>query len=243
MTPPQTKPDHTAGAVPDEAAVERFLIEHPEFFDRHQSLLATLRLPHQRGDGATVSLLERQMDILRERSRETELRLRTLLENGHANDVLAEKIHRLALRLIAVDTPAGRLGVIESSLRDDFGAAEFVLVLYHVPTGLGGSEPRDLRVIDRDHADLKSFDLLFSSGKPRCGRVRDSQREFLFPASHEAVGSVALVPLGPHGGLGLLAIASPDVDHFNPTMSTDFLARIGELVATALHGTATHGGA
>jgi uncharacterized protein YigA (DUF484 family) len=45
---------------------------------------------------------------------------------------------------------------------------------------------------------------------------------------------VALVPLGAGGGMGLLAIASPDADHFNPTMSTDFLARIGDLVATAL---------
>ena len=45
---------------------------------------------------------------------------------------------------------------------------------------------------------------------------------------------MALVPLGVGGAAGLLAIASPDADHFNPTMGTDFLARIGELVATAL---------
>ena len=83
---------------------------------------------------------------------------------------------------------------------------------------------------------LKSFDSLFSSGKPRCGRMRDSQRDFLFPSADIAVGSVALVPLAPGGTQGLLAIASPDADHFNPTMSTEFLARIGELVAIALDG-------
>ena len=33
---------------------------------------------------------------------------------------------------------------------------------------------------------------------------------------------------GPGGEQGLLAIASPDADRFNPTMSTDYLARIGE---------------
>jgi len=71
--------------------------------------------------------------------------------------------------------------------------------------------------------------------------VRDSQRDFLFPASAIAIGSVALVPLSIAGQSALLAIASPDVDHFNPTMSTDFLARIGELIATAIDGAAGAG--
>ena len=68
----------------------------------------------------------------------------------------------------------------------------------------------------------------------RCGQLRDSQREFLFGADAPEVGSVALVPLGSKGSLGLLACGSHDLQRFNPTMSTDFLAHIGELIAAAL---------
>ena len=50
------------------------------------------------------------------------------------------------------------------------------------------------------------------------------------------------MPLALAGTPALLAIASPDVDHFNPTMSTDFLARIGDLIATALAGPQGSGG-
>ena len=41
-------------------------VAHPDFFERHASVLARLRLPHQRGSAA-VSLVERQVLVLREK--------------------------------------------------------------------------------------------------------------------------------------------------------------------------------
>jgi uncharacterized protein YigA (DUF484 family) len=239
MTNPQPKPDAklAKGASALEGSVAAHLAEHPDFFDRHPALLAELRLPHLRQEGATVSLVERQVDVLRERVRGHEAQLRALIENGRANDLLAQKMHRLALRLILAGTPVARLGAIEASLREEFGAREIVLLLTRPAPGLGALEARCLRILPADDAGLKSFDALLASGKPRCGRVRDSQRAFLFPDAEARVGSVALVPLGATGAVGLMAIASPDADHFNPTMSTDFLARIGEMVAISLDAT------
>jgi uncharacterized protein YigA (DUF484 family) len=235
MTTPQPKVETKgARADADDTRVAQYLAGHPEFFEKHASLLAHLKLPHHRGDGSTVSLVERQVDVLREKNRELELRLRTLVENARANEVLADKIHRLATRLIHARTPEARLAAVEAALREDFDAREFVVVLANAASPLAKVDARYVRVAAPDDPGLRSFDSLFAAGKPRCGRVRDSQREWLFPASDAAVGSVALVPLGPGGAVGLLAIASPDADHFNPTMSTDFLARIGELVGTAL---------
>lgn len=235
MTTPQPKVE-TKGARADaeDARVAQYLAGHPEFFEKHAALLANLKLPHHRGDASTVSLVERQVDVLREKNRELELRLRTLVENARANDVLAHKIHRLATRLIHARTPDARLASVEASLREEFDAREFVVVLANADSPLAKVDARYVRVAAPDDPGLRSFDSLFASGKPRCGRVRDSQREWLFPSSDVAIGSVALVPLGAGGAVGLLAIASPDADHFNPTMSTDFLARIGELVGTAL---------
>lgn len=237
MTTPQPKSEGKAEPKPargdaEDAKVAQYLAGHPDFFDRHAALLAQLRLPHVRGDGTTVSLVERQVDVLREKTRELELRLRTLVDNGRANDQLAEKIHRLSKRLIHARDPAARLVAIEAALREEFDAREFVIVLTKHNPAL--AEARHLRFAAPDDPGIRSFETLFTSGKPRCGRVRDSQRDFLFPSQDAAVGSVALVPLGAGGSVGLLAIASPDADHFNPTMSTDFLARIGELIATAL---------
>jgi uncharacterized protein YigA (DUF484 family) len=49
---------------------------------------------------------------------------------------------------------------------------------------------------------------------------------------------VALVPLGEKGSVGLLALGSTDRDRFHPAMSTEFLARMAELIAASLSNTA-----
>ena len=77
---------------------------------------------------------------------------------------------------------------------------------------------------------IKSFESLFASGKPRCGQIRDVQRDYLFGTDAMEIGSVALAPLGSKGSLGLLAIGASDAERFHPGMSTEFLSRIGELL-------------
>jgi uncharacterized protein len=81
---------------------------------------------------------------------------------------------------------------------------------------------------------MTTFDTLLTTGKPRCGQVRDAQRDYLFGKDAVAIGSVALTPLGQKGSLGILAIGASDADRFHPGMSTEFLSRIGELVTYAL---------
>ena len=91
-----------------------------------------------------------------------------------------------------------------------------------------------LRAVPLDEPALRSFETLNNSGKPRCGQVRDIQRDFLFGDEAATIGSVALVPLGDKGALGLLAVGSADPARFHPGMSTEFLARMGELITDSI---------
>jgi uncharacterized protein YigA (DUF484 family) len=59
---------------------------NPEFFERHQALLARLRLPHSRG-GSTISLVERQIEVMRERHAALEAKLAELVRVARDNDV------------------------------------------------------------------------------------------------------------------------------------------------------------
>lgn len=220
--------------APSETTIADYLQSNPDFFERHASLLTKLQLPHGRG-AATVSLVERQVLVLREKNEKLEARLRELIEVARGNDVLATKIHRLACRLIRGHGATALIDSLETSLREDFGASEWLILL----TSPGESEfskltSRHLRIVDPAAAELKMFETLFESARPRCGQIRDSQRNFLFGTDSVEIGSAALVPLGPQPSFGLLAISSPDTERFHPTMSTDFLARIGDLVAEAV---------
>lgn len=224
------------GGETNEATVADYLRLNPDFFDRHNGLLTKLKLSHARGT-ATVSLIERQVLALREKNQALESRLRELIEVARGNDVLADKIHRLACRLIRSRTASDLLDVLESSLREDFGASEWLLLLAPAsPAELAAISSRHLRLVGPSAPELKMFETLFESGRPRCGQIRDSQRDFLFGAGTVEIGSAALVPLGAQPSAGLLAIGSPNSERFHPTMSTEFLGRIGELVREALAG-------
>jgi uncharacterized protein len=220
--------------LPQEDEVARFLAENPDFFDRHPQLLGGMRLPHNNG-GGTISLVERQLDVLRAKNRKLDKRLRELVGVARSNHELSDKIHRLSLQLIdarGVDEIMRRL---ELALREDLGANESVMVLFHEPSSIVQVlDTRFLRRVERSNDCLKPFATFIEQGKPRCGRARDAQLDFLFPDHAEEVGSVALVPLGPKASIGMLAIGSHDQDRFHPGMSTDFLERIGDLIAVAV---------
>lgn len=218
----------------DESAVASYLAATPEFFDRHVQLLARIRLPDARGGGSTISLLERQAELLRERNRQLERKVSDFVEVARENDALGNRVLAMARRLIAAGGRAARVAAIEAALREDFGAGQSVLVLQAGRAPADVPENRFLRVVPAEAPELRSFETLFSAGKPRCGQLRDSQREFLFGADAATIGSVALVPLGGKSAIGLLACGSTDSQRFNPTMSTEFLAHIGELIAAAL---------
>jgi uncharacterized protein len=220
-----------AASETEEESVAAYLQHHPDFFERHQALLARLRLPHVRG-GSTISLVERQIEVLREKHAALEGKLAELVQVARGNDTIAEKLHRFTRRLLGARTRTEVIARIEASLREDFDAFHSVLVLIGEQAEQTGQ--RFLRSVRSDETNLKSFETLFASGKPRCGQARDSQREFLFGSDANDIGSIALVPLGEKGSVGLLAIGSTDRDRFHPGMSTEFLARMGELTADAL---------
>jgi uncharacterized protein len=215
----------------DEETVARYLQQNPEFFENHLQLLARLRIPHARSS-STISLVERQVEVLRERHAALEQKLADFVTVARANDAVAEKLHRFTRRLLRAQSRQSAIEQLEASLREDFDSFHSVLVLIGEP---GTVVPqRFVRLVSADDANLKSFESLFASGKPRCGQARDSQRDFLFGADSPDIGSVALVPLGDHGSLGVLALGSTDRDRFHPGMSTDFLARLADLISDVL---------
>jgi uncharacterized protein len=217
----------------DEESVARYLQHNPDFFERHQPLLARLRLPHAR-TGSTISLVERQVEVLREKQSGVEQKLAEFVRVARSNDVIADKLQKFTRRLLRARTREQVLTQLEASLREDFDAFHSTLLLVGTP-GSDAAGQHFVRTVTAEDPGLKSFETLFASGKPRCGQARDSQRELLFGADAGSIGSVALVPLMDKGGpIGLLALGSTDRDRFHPGMSTEFLGRMAELIADAL---------
>ena len=90
----------------NEDTVMRYLRENPDFFGRHPMLLTDLSLPHDSGEA--ISLVERQVAILRERNIDMRRRLTHLVGAANTNDTLFEKTRRFTLNMLDCDDLASR---------------------------------------------------------------------------------------------------------------------------------------
>jgi hypothetical protein len=216
-----------------EQSIHDYLAAHPDFFERHSTLLSSLNLPH--ASGGAVSLVERQVTVLRQKDLKLERQLKELIEVARANDLLSAKIHELTMQLLIANDLHKTIAVIEEAMRSGFDADHAVLVLFGDPEAFEDiNAGRFFRAVKKDDPMLKPFGTFLGGTSPRCGKIRDSQREFLFHGDADEIGSAALVPLGDGAEIGFLAVGSVDGDRFHPGMSIDFLTRLGDLVAGSL---------
>jgi uncharacterized protein YigA (DUF484 family) len=222
-------------AYPDvsEDSIADYLTAHPDFFERHLALLAGLKLPH-RTSGVAISLVERQVDVLRQRNLTLESRLKELVEVARGNDQLSGRIHALALLFMRAQNREEVIDILAEQLREGFAVDQAALVIFDSVPALTPGERAFVKVVHREDPVVGPFKTFLQSSAPRCGRVREAQRDFLFGEAGRQIQSMALVPLGPRSEFGFLAIGSRSPDHFHPGKSIDFLARLGELAACAL---------
>ena len=109
-------------------AVVAYLRDNPTFFAEHDELLSELHIPHQRGD--SVSLVERQLKLLRDRNIEMRHRLSQLMDVARDNDRLFDKTRRLILDLLDADSLESVVMAVEDSLRQEFKVPFVSLILF-----------------------------------------------------------------------------------------------------------------
>jgi len=190
-------------------------------------------LPH--ATGGAVSLVERQISVLRQKDLKLEKQLKELISVARANDLLSAKTHELTMQLFAAHDLKTTVIALEEGMRSGFSVDQAVLVIFGDPNAFDDIDAgRFFRVVDKNSETLSPFKTFLGGSSARCGQIRDAQRDFLFREDAEEIGSAALVPLTSGTEIGFLAIGSTDAKRFHPGMSIDFLTRLGDLVAGAL---------
>lgn len=230
-----TDPDAAGASTLDEDEVVDFLRQHPDFLAHHPELLAGMRIPHNPGPGA-ISLIERQVAVLRERNRRLEARLSELLHTARDNERVGARLLTLGRGLLEAESLDGVFALVRDTLLSEFAADEVVIRLIDTEDGHHAARDPERFVRPADSA-IAAFDDFLRRGEPVCGEVTRQQQEALFGDEAGHAGSCALVPLRSGRALGLIGLASRDPGHFHAGMGTLFLAQLGELVSA---GVAVH---
>ena len=200
-----------------------YLRSHPDLLDRHPDLLADLIIPHGAG---SASLIERQVQVLRERNLRLEGTLDELLRHARQNQALLDKVHELGLALLRSTDLSARIEALAHGLVRHFHAEMVRLVLprQHPAARCERAEPLCLALEDWPGPPAE--------GAPCCGPLDPALADWLFPAPDGAPASAALIALPENPGM--LFIGSRDPHRFHRHMGTDVLRRLGDLAGAAL---------
>lgn len=216
--------DDATGSAAD--AVISYLQNHKDFFLHHPELLGELDIPHTAGDGA-ISLIERQVSVLRERHKGEQQRLYALVQTARENERVAERLHRIAVEVVAFDEVDDALDTVTQLVKELFNVE---YVSFRITSQIG-DRPEQVDSRSPEFADLY---LRVNRGRSVCDNaVEPASKVFLFGEDAE-VESVVLIPLGGSRPCGILALGSSRADRFSADHSTFYLDRLGELLGATI---------
>ncbi len=224
MTRPEPLP--VPPTADEEQEIIDFLTKHPDFFSRHVDVLADLPVRH--ATGPAVSLIERQVGVLRDRNTRLQERLDLLLAAARDNESRVIAVNHLARNLIQADSLTSVVAGLTESLHTDFEVDGVCVALFGPLPQVDGPLWLSRAATEPVLSDF------FRQGRIECGPLSADLKALLFPR-HSELQSGALVPLDRINPLGLLAIASTDFQRFTPDMGAMFLELTASLAAAALH--------
>lgn len=257
----QPEQSDLSNVLTDEAVL-RFLTINPDFFVNNQDVLPRLRIPHE--SGKAVSLIEKQVSVLRSKCGTLENSLRDLISVARENEDLHQRLHLLLQEIVSAPSLEDIVALTRESLKENFNADEVhvLLIADKAPraksrkastsnaTGktakasasrAAAARRRKLNAIDGLHVvpqsdkQIELFSELFAAGETQCGLPSAEQLECFVGKEFSNIASAALIPLYHERQLGVVMLTSRDESRFSTGKGVMFLNQLGQLLSRRLH--------
>ena len=229
--------NHAAMNPITEDDIANFLVNTPDFFERHAELLSAVKLtsPHSH---RAVSLQERQAEMMREKIRVLELRMMDMMRHGTENEVLIERMQRWVKTLLMTSNARDLPHTIADHIQHDFMVPQVAIKVWDVREDFK-IEPFAQSVID----PIKEFAASLAQPYVGINHNFDAVQWLADPAAAQSVALIALRATRPEDTpqtaaeqpvIGLLVLASPDPQRYYEGMGTTIIERMGDLASAAL---------
>lgn len=205
---------NSASNPPSAETVRQYLLQHPGFLQENSDLLSELVLPHETGNA--VSLIERQVAVLRSQRSDLKNKLQQLVEAARTNEQLLRRMEQLIIRLLDARDRQELIARLETGLQAEFQLDAFALGVLE----------------DEDSHQL--FEKIITRKEPVSGHLAQPQKEFLFADQAGELASGALIPLFDPASdtcFAMIGMGSTSASRFHAEMGTLFLAYLGKIVA------------
>jgi uncharacterized protein len=228
MTKPTSAEPLTSDPIQESAVID-YLKNNPGLLERHPEVLAALTFTHQ--SGAAISLVERQLKLLRDENKGLKNKLAELVHIARENEELSQRFHRLSLELMSSHNLHDIIAMIRDQIQTFF-YTDYVSFFFSdtLTEQLKGLESH---VLDPEHKHAAQIQKWMKSRKPEFAPLDQELRKLLFGEEIQITSSV-LIPLYHTEEIGLLALGSKTHDRFSSDMGTIFLTQLGDLVSSKL---------
>lgn len=215
------------GAISTEQ-VKDYLRSHPDFFEQHATLLTEVTLPSPHGSGV-ISLAERQQLAQRDKIRVLEAMMEQMISHAEENDATSAKVHQFSLNLLSQQSFSALQKLITETLQSDFAVTQSLIRIWVKPSNSAIAGDAIFTPVNEEFSDW-----VISLNQPCCGAKPQVAGDLL----NGNLQSFAFIPLSKkladQHTLGVLILGAEDQQRFKTDMGTQYLQRIGELVAAAL---------
>jgi uncharacterized protein len=228
MTKPTPAEPLTSDSI-QESDVIAYLKKDPGILERHPDVLSTLTFSHE--TGVAISLVERQLKVLRDENKGLKNKLAELVHIARENEELSQRFHRLSLELMSSHNLHDIIAMIRDQIQTFF-YTDYVNFFFSdkLADQLKGLENH---VLDPEHEHAAQIQQWMKSRTPEFGPLDKDIRNLLLGEDIQVTSSV-LIPLYHTEEIGLLVLGSKSHDRFNSDMGTIFLTQLGDLVSSKL---------
>lgn len=219
----------TGRKLPTAEAIAAYLEAHPGFFNDNPAVLAALQIPQSTGQ--VVSLADRQVGVLREENERLKARIDEMIGCAKDNETLIHRIHQLVLALMESVGPQAIFQTLEARLAQDFKAERIVTIVFGDPAFVDSHDVPQF--VGREASARHAFAEAIAARGTLCGRLSEAQGQALL-GGNVFRGSAVVIPLVAKSWDGVLAVTSRDPERFGPSLGTEFLAYLGDVVTLIL---------
>ena len=203
--------------------IAEYLILNPDFFKQNPEVLNSIEIVHE--SGSAVSLIQKQVELLRSNYNSTTNKLTEILSVAKSNVDIFSLTKTLILSLIETSSVEEMVSLLERSFESDFGT-KISRVLFFTETSKNLPKGR----LRRPAEATKILGKILKSSKIYCGEIDKEVATFIFEKKSK-VRESALVPLSCNSLNGLIALGTDEIGKYDSNKDTIFLDFIAEVVS------------
>jgi len=212
---------------PNVEIVRDYLLNNANFFEQNPDILEAINVSHN--SGKAISLVERQVAIMRDRNKEMGRRLEQMLSAANENALLLEKTNRLVINLLAAKDLNELVETLYNSLKQDFSTEFYSLsIITDNPI-----PPKSMANMVTEQQAKEVIGAILLANKAVCGVIRDEEVALLF--GNSTIGSVVALPFCSGDIQAVIALGNSDPKFYSRDIGTVFIDYIGDLLTELLH--------